>query len=243
MVVPDGLVRLFTVLADELVADSGDGEDEFRLFGVLLEFLPQAGDVGIDSPGEGVAVVSPDGAQQFIAGNGFAGALDEIAKKLKFACGEIDGFAFAGDFGLAHVDANGADIEGAVAGMDGNAAQQDLDAGQQFCGFKGLGDVVVGAQLEAHNLVDCVIAHGEDQDGGGHPGAANVATDVEPAFPGKVDIEDDEVKRLVGGSLNGLDSVRCGLHNISLCAQAIAQSSAQGFFVFHDKDAFIHSIR
>jgi len=44
------------------------------------------------------------------------------------------------------------------------AAQDDLDARQQFARVEGLGQVVVGAEFEADDAVDLVAARGEHQD-------------------------------------------------------------------------------
>ena len=48
-------------------------------------------------------------------------------------------------------------------GMAGGAAQQRADPGQHFLEMKGLGDVVVGAGVEALHLVAPAVARGEDQ--------------------------------------------------------------------------------
>jgi hypothetical protein len=48
--------------------------------------------------------------------------------------------------------------------MTGGAAQQRANSRQHFFEVKRLGDVVVGAELEAHDPVDVLAAGGEHDD-------------------------------------------------------------------------------
>ena len=73
------------------------------------------------------------------------------------------------------------------------AAQLGADAAEQLAHREGLGDVVVGADLEPDHLVDLGVLGGEDDDRHG-AARAHVAADVEAARPRHHDVEDQQVE-------------------------------------------------
>ena len=75
------------------------------------------------------------------------------------------------------------------------AAQHGADARHQLARAERLGDVVIGAQLEADELVGFVVARGEHDDRE-VTRSADGPRDVEPVEPGQSKIEDDEVRSL-----------------------------------------------
>src|SRR3954451_10409641 len=72
------------------------------------------------------------------------------------------------------------------------AAQLRSYAAEQLAHREGLGDVVVGADLEPDHLVDLGVLGGEDDDRYG-AARAHVAADVEAAGPRHHDVEDQQV--------------------------------------------------
>lgn len=84
-------------------------------------------------------------------------------------------------------------IEGVAVG----AAEDGADAGGEFAGAEGFGDVVVGSEFEADDAVDFAVTCGEEEDGDGG-GLAESATDVEAAHVGESDIEDEAVEGFGG---------------------------------------------
>src|ERR1700676_2776141 len=72
-------------LGSEFIAQSLNGENKFRLFRILFEFLAQAGHMHVHRAGVHVGAVSPYLFEQFFAGKCRAAVLDEIAKQLEFA--------------------------------------------------------------------------------------------------------------------------------------------------------------
>ena len=81
-----------------------------------------------------------------------------------------------------------------VAGLGGalGPAQDGPDPGDELARAERLGQVVVGAELEAEQLVELVVARGEHDDRDGRV-AAQLAGDVEAVEPGQAEVEDDEV--------------------------------------------------
>ena len=91
------------------------------------------------------------------------------------------------------VDLEVADLDaGLLGGPAFDAAQDRLDAAHELARGERLGDVVVGAELEAEDAVDLVAARGQHDDGD-VGGGAQVRAMSSPDLPGKHDVEDDEV--------------------------------------------------
>ena len=93
---------------------------------------------------------------------------------------------------------------GRVGEVPVGAPQQRLDPAHQLAQRERLGDVVVGAELEAHDLVELVVAGGQEQDRCLGPDGAQPAEHLEAVDAGQADVEQDEVGRLVGGELEPL---------------------------------------
>ena len=70
-------------------------------------------------------------------------------------------------------------------------------AAHQLAQPERLGQVVVGAELEADDLVDLVVAGGQDEDGHLRAGRAEPAEDLEAVHARQAHVEHDEVRRLV----------------------------------------------
>ena len=67
-------------------------------------------------------------------------------------------------------------------------AQDGLDAGHHLPGAEGLDDIVVRAQLQAHDLVH-LLALGGEHDDGDLAGLADLPTDVDAGFAGHHDVQ------------------------------------------------------
>ena len=73
-----------------------------------------------------------------------------------------------------------------------------MDARQQLARLEGLGQVVVGADLEADDAVD-VLDLGRQHDDRRHVvGGTQPATDRQAVFAGQHEVEDDQMHRLAG---------------------------------------------
>ena len=82
-----------------------------------------------------------------------------------------------------------------VAAALGRCAAEDaLDAGDELARVERLRQVVVGADLEADDLVDVLVAGGQHQDR--HVGGlADAPADLEPVDVGQHQVEDDQRRR------------------------------------------------
>ena len=73
------------------------------------------------------------------------------------------------------------------------AAQLRAHAGQQFGEAERLGDVVVGAGVEAADGVHLAVLRGEEDDRHGRAALAHALADLEAVDAGQPDVEDQQV--------------------------------------------------
>ena len=123
-----------------------------------------------------------------------SGPCGQGREELELGRRQVDGRA-------GHLGPHPRQVQHDVAGMDRlgglgrtvGPAQDGPDAGDQLARAERLGQVVVGAELEAEQLVELVVAGGEHDDRDGRV-AAELAGDVEPVEPGQAEVEHDEVR-------------------------------------------------
>ena len=125
--------------------------------------------MNIHRPGIAEIIKAPDLVQQLIAGVHPIGGGGQIVQQLHLLGGRVHLFAVYGQFKGIHIDdqlvkhqASGFLFRGGA----GAAAQHGLNPGQHLFHFKGLGDVVIGAVLQAGNLIVGFTLGGEHDDGG-----------------------------------------------------------------------------
>jgi hypothetical protein len=75
-----------------------------------FNFLPQPGDVDIDSSGERHRFISPDRVQQLISGNRRPTMLDEVTQQLEFTRRQLHGPAFPKHLRAAKIDSHVAEL-------------------------------------------------------------------------------------------------------------------------------------
>ena len=88
---------------------------------------------------------------------------------------------------------------GGIGEVAVGAPEQRLDPAHQLAQPERLRQVVVRAELEADDLVDLVVAGGQDQHRRLRAGGPEAAEDLEAVDAGQPDVEHDEVRCLVGG--------------------------------------------
>src|SRR5215475_1928189 len=82
---------------NKLVAHPPDSDDQFRVLGILLQFLTKVANMNIHSPRECSAVITPDRAQEFVTRERSSGPFNEVTKKLKLQLCETNRFAVSRD--------------------------------------------------------------------------------------------------------------------------------------------------
>ena len=115
------------------------------------------------------------------------------------------------------------------------AAQDGLDPRKELRARERLGDVVVGADLEAHHPVDLLALGGEDDDRGIDALAAQRAQHLDAAHPRQHDVEEDEVQALRPGDRDGVLAIGGAQRLVALARQVEGERLAQGAVVLDDR--------
>ena len=101
---------------------------------------------------------------------------------------------FAGDHPALEVDLDVVELQDARSGLGARRATEDgAHAGGQLVGMERLGDVVVGAEVEALRLVGCRALRGE-QDHRHRPSLSQLPHDLDAVEVGHDDVEQDDVR-------------------------------------------------
>ena len=120
-------------------------------------------------------------------------------------------------------------------------AEQRLDPAHQLAQAERLRQVVVGAELEADDLVDLVVAGGQDEDRHLGAGGAEAAQDLEAVDPGQADVEDDEVGRLVRRDVEALLAGAGDGDLVAFLLERVLDAARDGVLVFDDEDGGGHA--
>ena len=115
------------------------------------------------------------------------------------------------------------------------AAQDAADAQQQFARFERLGQVVVGAGLEAGNAV-VGFAHRRQHQNRHAAAGPQIGGEIEPAFARHHQVEDDQVEGQTAQLGAGVGGIRGGRDHEAVLRQELAQQLPQTVVVVHHQD-------
>ena len=115
-------------------------------------------------------------------------------------------------------------------------AQHALDAGEQLARIEGLGDVVVGADLEADDAVDDV-ARGRDHDDADVVALAQEARQRQAVLAGHADVEQDEVGQIALDLGAHRGAAVGGANVVAVAAQVLHQHRPNARVVVDDEKA------
>src|SRR5664279_1909319 len=152
------------------VAAAAQGADRVVQGRDRLHLGTQGLDVGVDGAVHAVAVIAPDAIEQRLARKDVARARGECLEQAEFIARELQRAAV-----VAHLHAPFVDDDrsgpGSADACDcrrcarlGGAPQDAAHARDELARRERLGDVVVGAELEADDAIDLVAARGEKED-------------------------------------------------------------------------------
>ena len=115
-------------------------------------------------------VVAPDALQQLRPAVDDAGSAGQLAQQVEFQRREVDGCPALDDPATRQVDAQRRRVDDPACAIreradDGaTAPQHGLDPGHKLAGAERLGQVVIGAELKAHNTVGFLTLGREHED-------------------------------------------------------------------------------
>src|SRR5262249_57639521 len=141
-------------LSDELVSRAVDGEDVLWLVRRFLDLLPQLRHEVVDRSRRRRLFVAPHLIENLLARDDLTGVREQIAQQIELAGGEIDAVAAPMRLVRAEIDLDVADAAGLEARRPAaGAAQHGAHAREELRDAERLGDVVVGAELEAEHFL------------------------------------------------------------------------------------------
>ena len=150
--------------------------------------------------------------------------------------GELDRIAVDGDAARLGVDPDRAAFD-LVGGVTGGAAHQRADARQHLLDMEGLGDIVVGAGVDALHLVAPAVARGEDQNGHVAPLAAPGLEHADAVHARQADVEHHRVIGLGLAEIMPLLAVTRGVDGVAGIAEGLAELAVQIGIVLDDENA------
>ncbi|MNR25185.1 hypothetical protein D3C85_1423190 [compost metagenome] len=114
------------------------------------------------------------------------------------------------------------------------ASQQRLDARQQQARAHRFAHVVVGAQVEAEDLVGIVAARGEHQDRAVIT-IADLAANAQAVFTGQHQVEDHQVRLFLDDARRRQGAVALDRHAQAIGFQVVAGQFGQTLVVLHNQ--------
>src|SRR5262249_22143956 len=150
-----------------------------------------------------------------------------------------DGVADGRDRPPARIDLQPVELEHALGDGAGRAAQQRADARDQLGGAERLGHVVVGADLEAQELVALTGARGHHQDRNVAL-LSNAARDLEAVNAGEPQVENHERRLDPGEVRQGPPAVRRGVALEPRRLKVLLDQVCDARVVFDDQYSRIH---
>ena len=215
------------------VADTAHGVNELGL-ALEVDLGAEQADERVESVFFDLAVESPDGFDERAARNNFSGAVHQALEEVVLGAGEEDVFARARDFASGGIENEIADLQLELL-RDGGAALDGAEAGQEFFEGEGLGEVVVGAGIEAADEVRDGILGGEHEQGRGDVLGAQTLGDLVAVELGHHDVEDDDIEFVIAGEFKALVAVARADDGVALFRESFAKQFDHAGLVFDDE--------
>src|SRR5262249_43378939 len=209
----------WSVAALKAEPDAPDRGDVPGAVRVVAELATQPGNVHVERLGRGPPLRVPDLAHDLLPGDHLARVTQQDPEQVEFLGGQVElGVAVPGPPGF-RVDPH------AVRGrtLRRPPPEQGADPGPQFGQPERLGDVVVGARVEADHRIHLVGPRGEDQHRYRVSPRPDPAADLEPVELGQADVEQDQVDALAQRLVERAGPVRRDVHLVPLAAQGAGQ--------------------
>ena len=195
--------------------------------------------MNVDEPRVGGVPVAPHLLEKLLAGKDLPRRAREGGEEIELQGGERDDVAVTLDDVPCDVDRQVLQGDALVGLVVVSAAQPRTDAGHQFLGFEGLGDVVIGSRLKAGDDVGGIGTSGQHNDrhirdvpdGPAH---------VEAVHSGKHDVQQDQVGMVLLKLSQRLGSVAAEDDSEPLVLENDADHLSQGEVIVDDENARTH---
>lgn len=176
---------LYLVSGGEHITDAGLGDDVSGVVGIILQLLAQVADIRPQIFPFFLIFAAPDAGEQVPVQHHPAGVTHQMIEQLVFSGGEADFPALYRNPVLHEInrDIITGERPGTSSIFSGTGAAQDgFNPGEQLLDIEGLGQVVVGSQLQAFHFIRIFHLGGEHNDGyrGKLPDAAAKLVAIDP---------------------------------------------------------------
>ena len=192
--------------------------------------------MGVHRARRGEPLVAPHLVEQPFAGDHLTPVLDQEREKVELLPRHPHLLARLEHLPAAEANAHVAERKLGKFLPRPRAPQHRAHASEELAQREGLGDVVVGAQLEAEHAVDLGAARGEHDHGHVDAAAAELPADVPAAQPGHHDVEQYEVGRVAQGERERVLAVRRRGGLVALEAQVVLEAAHDLGLIVHDQD-------
>jgi len=217
--------------------------NEYGLGGIGFDQFAQTRNLHVQAAIESFVLAAARKFHQFIARQGDLGVTSEYFKYRKFTCGDGDLFAIAGQGARRQIERVGTEGDRLVfltrgTGMlfGATAAQNGIDARQQFTRVEGFGEVIVGTHLQPDDSVDFLGLRGQHDDRGVIVPPAQSAADGQAIFARQHQIQHEKVEMLPRPQLAHLLSILGDEYVEALFGEVAPQQVTQSRIIVDDKD-------
>ncbi len=124
---------------------------------------------------------------------------------------------------------------GRGARLHGRASKQRTHVREQHAGRHGLGDELVGAELEAHDAVEILLPRGEEEDGQRGAAGPRLAADLEPVQARQHHVQEQQVRIEVAQAPQGAVASAFPVQLQPVASQVIADEPGQALVVLDEQ--------
>jgi hypothetical protein len=209
---------------------------------VVLDLAAQPVDVDVDRARLAGVVVAPHVFQQLVTGEDLARVTHEERQELEGLGFDRQRFAVAQQPMTGDVRLDAAQVDrGRRRARDRHLgpAEEGPDAGRELTQREWLGHVVVGTELQPHDLVKLRVL-GRQHDDRDTGFGADDAGDLHAGQLRQHDVEEHQIGSLSAEPGERLATIRGGDDPIAVDLERVDQGLAQRRFVFHDQDRSCH---
>ncbi|CAN6484074.1 unnamed protein product [Victoria cruziana] len=235
------------LLAREHVADTADREDAFGGLRVGFDGRTDATHVHVDGAVKGLEFAAAHGFHDLVAREHTAGAFGQRDQQVELVGGQLAELVVDADVARIAVDGQRtkAHLAAGRRPVATLAAQHGADARQQLTRLEGLGQVIVGAKLQADHAVHGVTLGREHQDGGlgqRRRQGADAPAHLEAVHVGQHQIQDQQLGQGIGTfeSCQSLFGGACHLHTEARLPEVFADHGGQTGVVFDHQQGLAH---
>src|SRR5215469_1920684 len=221
----------------EFVADSVHGQKITRLVGNGFEFLANADNMRVDGAGGRKILVTPHFVEKAVAAQGLSGMTEKVLEELELLSGKLDALAGANNLITAEIDLHIAKgITVLIFRKCVRSPQNRLDASKELADREGLGDIVIGPELETDDLIHFLAASCKHDDGNRRAFGLELLANVQTAHTRHHHVEHNQIRRILEGPLEPFNAIERGDHLEAFVFEIVAKTGDHVWFILNNQN-------